>query len=279
RRGRAVVFIQHLSRGGLPRRHEDARRRRSRNHAGEWFNHFVQRQRHQYYRHTGVPNVRFNYADERPNLGRRQRRARPPECHCDERQPRYSDRHRRSHHPMRSRISKLTVPIAAVLVLTLASSATATTVLRLDLPDLVNKADSIVQGRVEQVYVDWDAERNLAFTYSSINVDDPMKGARRQTVLIRQVGGRVGKISMHVAGMPTFSQGEEVILFLNDMHNGTFMVVGMNQGKYQITQDYAISNASGIDLYNPKTGRIEIPATVNRVPLETFKSQIRGLIK
>ena len=168
---------------------------------------------------------------------------------------------------------------AAALVLTLASSATATTVLRLDLPDLVNKADNIVQGRVEQVYVDWDAERRLAFTYISINVDDPMKGARRQTVLIRQVGGRVGNISMHVAGMPTFSQGEEVILFLNDLHNGTFMVVGMNQGKYQITQDYAVANAAGIELYNPKTGRLEIPAMVNRVPLETFKSQIRGLIK
>jgi hypothetical protein len=188
---------------------------------------------------------------------------------------------------MRSRISKLircghkvrSYGLAAVLLLTLASSVTATTVLRLDLPDLVSKADNIVQGRVEQIYVEWDAERKLAFTYISINVDDPMKGARRQTVLIRQVGGRVGNISMHVAGMPTFSQGEEVILFLNDMHNGTFRVVGMNQGKYQITQDYAISNVSGIDLYNPKTGRIELPATANRVPLETFKSQIRGLIK
>ena len=179
---------------------------------------------------------------------------------------------------MRSRIAKLVLPITA-LVLTLASSATATTVLRMDLPDLVNRADHIVQGRVGQIYVDWDAERNLAFTYISVNVDDPMKGARRSTVLIRQVGGRVGKISMHVAGMPTFSQGEEVILFLNDLHNGTFMVVGMNQGKYQITQDYAVSNSSGIELYNPKTGRLEIPAMVNRVPLETFKSKIRELMK
>ena len=32
------------------------------------------------------------------------------------------------------------------------------------------------------------------------------------------------------------------------------MVLGLNQGKYQITDDFAISNVSGIDILNPKTG-------------------------
>src|SRR5207249_4360654 len=158
--------------------------------------------------------------------------------------------------------------ITAVTALLVAGTAFATTVVRMDLPELVKQSDTIVQGRVDHVDVKW--EENLAFTYVYIKVEDPMKGDRRSTVIIRQMGGKIGALNVDVAGMPKFSKGEEVLVFLHTRQDGTFQIVGLNQGKYEISDDFAVSNVSGIDVYNPKTGRIETPAFVSRAPVESL---------
>jgi len=167
--------------------------------------------------------------------------------------------------------------LLAFIVLAGALAARATTIIRLDLPQLVNQSDSIVQGRVENVAVQWDGARNLAFTYITVSVEDPLKGERRRTVTIRQLGGKIGAMHVTVAGMPQFRKGESVITFLKAQDDGTFQVVGMNQGKYEIADDFAVSNVSGVEVLNPKTGRIETPVYVDRAPVESFKAKIREL--
>jgi len=169
--------------------------------------------------------------------------------------------------------------IALGIAFLLTTSAHATTVLRLDLPQLVQQSDSIVQGHVESVTSQWDSTRNVAFTYVTINVEDPMKGERRRTIAVRQLGGKVGAMNVTIAGMPRFVKGEQVIVFLKAGDNGTFQIVGLNQGKYEITEDFAVSSVSGIDFYNSKTGRYETPAFVSKAPVESFKSKIRELLK
>src|SRR5204862_3265605 len=132
----------------------------------------------------------------------------------------------------------VTVLLAAIL----AAPAFATTVVKLDLAQLVQRADMIVEGQVEAVYSQWDERQRLVFTYVSIRVDDPLKGERRQTVLIRQIGGTAGTIQMSVAGVPQFKRGEMAIVFLKRQDDSTFQVVGMNQGLYEIVEDLAVSN-------------------------------------
>src|SRR5687768_10912994 len=92
----------------------------------------------------------------------------------------------------------------ALMVTMLAVPAFATTVVKLDLEQLVRRADLIVQGQVQSVYCQWDEARRLVFTYISILVDEPFKGERGRFVQIRQVGGTVGTIQMSVAGVPQF---------------------------------------------------------------------------
>ena len=70
-----------------------------------------------------------------------------------------------------------------------AGSAVGSIVLEMDLEDLVQESDSIIQGIVESVSSEWDNEKKLIFTYVSIRVDDPLKGERRRTLVIRQMGG------------------------------------------------------------------------------------------
>ena len=166
----------------------------------------------------------------------------------------------------------------ALTVTMLAAPAFATTAVRMDLEQLVQEADLIVQGHVQSVYCQWDEARRLVFTYISILVDEPFKGERRESVLIRQVGGTVGTIQMSVAGVPQFKSGETAIVFLKRQAGGTFQVVGMNQGLYEIIGDFAVSNVSGVDLLDSKTGQITRPLIGGRIPLEQLKTKIRELM-
>ena len=163
--------------------------------------------------------------------------------------------------------------IAAIM----AAPLFATTVKKMDLPELVTTADSIVQGRVDSVESRW--EEKLAYTYVSVTVGDPLKGERRRTVLIRQLGGKIGALNVTVAGMPRFKAGDQVIVFLKAQQNGTFDVVGLNQGKYEIVDDFAVANVSGLTLVDPKTGQLIDAGFVERAPLEAFKAKIRGLVQ
>ncbi len=165
--------------------------------------------------------------------------------------------------------------IMAIAALPLA----ATTVKKMDLPELVKTSENIVQGRVEQVYAQWDAEKRLAFTYVSITVDDPMKGERRRTVLIRQIGGKIGSLHVSVAGSPIFQKGEEVIVFLKGQSDGTFQVVGLNQGKYEIVDRTAVSNISGVTLVDADTGQISDAGVIEKAPVEALKARIRELLR
>jgi hypothetical protein len=166
-----------------------------------------------------------------------------------------------------------------LLAAILAAPAFATTVFKLDLAQLVQRADMIVQGQVEAVYSQWDEGQRLVFTYVSIRVDDPLKGERRQTVLIRQVGGTAGTIHMSVAGVPEFKRGEMAIVFLKRQNDSTFQVVGMNQGLYEIVEDVAVSSVFGVDLVDSKTGEITKPLAGRRAPVEELKTRIRELLR
>ncbi len=166
----------------------------------------------------------------------------------------------------------------ALVAAILAAPAFATTVTKMDLEQLVQRADLIVQGQVQSVYSQWDGERRLVFTYISIRVDEPLKGERRQSILIRQIGGTVGAIQMSVAGVPQFKSGEMAIVFLKRQDDSTFQVVGMNQGLYEIVEDFAVSNVFGVDLVDSKTGEITRPLIGGRAPLEQLKTKIRELL-
>jgi hypothetical protein len=149
----------------------------------------------------------------------------------------------------------------------------------MDLPELVKASETIVHGRIDQIYVRWDAQRKLAFTYISVTVDDPLKGARRRTVLIRQLGGRVGSLNQSVSGAPRFRQGDAVIVFLKAGSDGTFQIVGLNQGKYDIVDDHAVANVSGVSVLDPRTGTLSDGGFVAKAPIEAFKARIRELAR
>ncbi len=165
----------------------------------------------------------------------------------------------------------------AFVLIAIAMHSFATTVERMELPQLVSASDNIVQGRVESI--ESRLESNRIYTYISINVDEPLKGAARRAVLLRQLGGTVGNKRTWIAGMPEFRKGSQVIVFLRDRRDGTFDVAGLNQGKYEIENNFAVANVSGMTIVDPQTGVMSDHAFIDKAPLETFKAKIRELVR
>jgi hypothetical protein len=165
----------------------------------------------------------------------------------------------------------------ALIILVLVAPVFGTTIKKMDLPELVSLSDSIVQGTVESVEARW--EDKSIYTYTSIRVDEGMKGAPRRAFLVRQPGGKIGALNLNAPGTPQFRQGDQVIVFLRDRKDGTFDVVGLEQGKYEIQNNFAVTNISGLTLADPKTGQLLEAGPADRKPLDTLKTKIRELAR
>jgi hypothetical protein len=105
---------------------------------------------------------------------------------------------------MKGKLFKM-VMIAAVLT----SPALASTVKKMDLQELVKVSDAIAQGTVESIETRW--EDKSIYTYTSIRVDESIKGGPRRAYLLRHPGGTIGALTLDAPGMPKFNQGDQVI--------------------------------------------------------------------
>ena len=164
-----------------------------------------------------------------------------------------------------------------------------TTIPRLDLPTLVARSCRIFQGTVEAIggEVVTEEGQRRPYTMVRVRVDDPMKSRcrdQRQTVLIRHLGGKLdtarGPVEVSISGMPQFRVGDNVILFLSQSSDGTnHQVVGLNQGKYLVENQVAISNVTGVELVDPTTGKPVPGGYTQSANVEAFKTRIRELVK
>ena len=134
--------------------------------------------------------------------------------------------------------SAVIVALAAFALLS-ASLAGATTVQKFSISDLAKKSETIALARVDDVSSRWDDNHKEIYTFISLKVLDGVKGSRKNDVLtIRHIGGSAeGKISV-VPGMPTFTKGEEVVVFLSPKDRAGYpWVMGLQQGKFTVSTD------------------------------------------
>jgi len=163
------------------------------------------------------------------------------------------------------------IPFALCLLLFITTWSHATTVERLGLEDLVKKAGTIVVGKVTGSRTYWAADRKLILTDYTIEVDENIKGQNRRSVSVTTIGGKIGDLELHVSGMPSFQTGENAVLFIEQ--SGTYeTVVGLGQGKFTITSGEVTNYVGGLAFPD---GR---PGNPVKMPLQTFKNQIRTLL-
>jgi hypothetical protein len=108
---------------------------------------------------------------------------------------------------------------------------------KLNSKEMTERAQVVVQGRVVKQEVIWIQKRLWTDTY--VRVGRSLKGDRGpgETVILRQPGGETATIGMKVSGAATFKLNEQVLVFGRQVAAKVYVVVGMAQGKFQISKD------------------------------------------
>lgn len=137
--------------------------------------------------------------------------------------------------------NSLSLPLGALgagvlfLALTANDPIDASTVLRLDVPGLVERADAVVEGRVASSRVT-EAEDGRIETEYVLEVARTLLGEPRSERVLRFPGGLLedGR-GLILPGLPHLVPGEEVLLFLSaPSSSGLSIPVGLSQGKFRI---------------------------------------------
>lgn len=169
---------------------------------------------------------------------------------------------------------------AALAIVLMAVPATASTFVAMDQAELVAASDAVIQGEVLEVYSFWNQEGTAVLTEARILVEEVVAGQAPAEVVVRTFGGRVGDYVLEAHGFPTFQEGQRLLLFLHQAPDASLRVTGYRLGEYRIArgdrgQMIAMPTLEpGIRLFAQDGTPAPRPQAV---PLETLKSQIRGL--
>jgi hypothetical protein len=164
-------------------------------------------------------------------------------------------------------------------------SAGATSMLRVDLPELTRASELVVRAKVKSQASRWTQDRLRIVTDVQLEVEESLKGSTsKRTITVQQPGGVVGDIGQLVHGLASFKEGDEVVVFLSHKGGEIYAVTGLGQGKYKVERSSDGKKAFAIpqtvddaQLIDPKTQQ---PSASRRVPLdlEELKSQVKAVV-
>jgi hypothetical protein len=166
-------------------------------------------------------------------------------------------------------------------MLMLPRTASATVLVAADLGELVASARNIVHGRVVDTTSQWLDGRRGIETIVTLAVEDALKGPAARSITFRVPGGQMGPYRSFLPGVPTFSEGDDVIVFLAGEGPAIPHIVGFSQGVYRVSSGGESPTVrpgvpGPVSGSNAKVAR----GTGSRVaPLEAFETQVRALVR
>ena len=132
-----------------------------------------------------------------------------------------------------------TLPLTLLGLALLATPATATTLLEVGVPAMTRTSQWVVRAQVVAVTpVDLRGEGAGLFTDVTLEVAEVYRGHEvPQTHVLRLLGGAgADGTSLWIPGMPRFSPGEDVVLFLERTPRGQ-VPCGLAQGVWRVAPD------------------------------------------
>ena len=135
-------------------------------------------------------------------------------------------------------LSTLSTGVLAIVLLG-AAPVSATTVIQKSFAEVVQEAEVIAVGTVTAIAAEWDAAHKQPFTLITFSSLDVLKGAHTEPELtLRLLGGPHpdGSI-LQVAGVPQFSLGERLVVFVTGNDQYAVPLVGLWQGVYRVVFD------------------------------------------
>ncbi len=178
--------------------------------------------------------------------------------------------------------------VAAWLALASALPSFATSVLPLDLGQVIDQSAVAFQGTVIDVRTGRDPQTGILVTMTTFRVDDVLKGDVGSSYTIKQVGGEdsASGVRFKGFGVPTYALGQTYVLFLHAVSTAGFTSpVGLSQGRFQVADgDSGLEVGNGQDLMEMTRNvpDLQLPAhakaankPVHRIGLADFKDMVR----
>ena len=142
------------------------------------------------------------------------------------------------------------MPVARFsLILFATLTLSASSVVRVDVGQLSQLANSIVGGRVVNIAAEKNPDNGYIYSKVTLQVSQaiPSYLAGRE-YQFRMVGGELNGKRSHIAGMPRFQVGQDVVLFLNNRPADVFgPTVGLWQGVFFVERDAATGKQTVTD--------------------------------
>ena len=177
--------------------------------------------------------------------------------------------------------------MALVIAASVVAPASATTLVRESLDELVAGNRAIVVGEVVDASSYWNEDHTFILTDVRVAVHDALKGDvndRELTVTI--MGGRVGEITTLIVGGPELIPGNSYVLFLNEENlpgaERALTVRDLVQGAFDVKIGReglrAISQANSHPLLPDRSGYMDAPGGVEGMPLNAMMQSIRETV-
>lgn len=185
-------------------------------------------------------------------------------------------------------MSSLRAVLPFLLLLALAAPARATVVLEVGLDEMSRSSDVIFHGTVTRTdVVALQGQATRLVTDITFSVAEVVKGralAPDPTFTLRLIGGARNGLELRIPGMPRFTPGDEVLLFLERTDDG-FALTGLSQGRFEVTRDPETGEAVvdrdvggvGMARFGAK-GAFEMtgpPQKIERIPLSAVLDEVR----
>ena len=121
------------------------------------------------------------------------------------------------------------------------------------------------------------AGRRTIESLVTVQVVESIKGAPGTTAYFKLPGGQVGRYRRVMVGVPQFSRGDEVVLFLKGSAPAVPMPFGLTQGVYRVTRG-ATGQATVMPTVNVGTTRV-VRGDPSRRPLDlaAFTNLVRSI--
>ncbi len=145
--------------------------------------------------------------------------------------------------------------LLATLVCTLAATGVArsTSVIPPTFDQLVAEAQTIFVGEVisQRSVMDTSSQGRTIHTIVTFRVEDVWKGTVGAMTQLQFLGGTVGDLTLQVAGMPNFVNGQRSVLFVAGTAKSISPLVGLSYGRFRVER----GTADGIDRVRTNDGR------------------------
>lgn len=151
--------------------------------------------------------------------------------------------------PKRNRLARTARALCATVLLAVSALAGASTLLRVSVDELTQRAEFVFEGEVVNVQAQRSGARGMISTFVTFNVIDTIKGsASVESIELKFLGGNLEGARLEVNGSRIPELGERGVYFVESLTQDLINpLLGWSQGQYLIQTEDGVEQVTSVN--------------------------------